>query len=83
MGTSPFYVNQLLVPLRNKYICRSHMALEIRLRKRNLDKMSNSFLGPSIWNNLSNDLEISNNATLFSHDYKKLVLKSLSEYSTT
>ena len=53
------------------------MALEIPLRKSNLGQKSISLMGPSIWNNLSNDLKILNTATSFTHNYKKLVLKKL------
>ena len=37
-GTSPFYVNELLVPSRNVCKTRSHMALVIPLKKSNLDQ---------------------------------------------
>ena len=39
-GTSPFCVNVLFVPCRNLYKTRSHMALEIPLRKSNLGQKS-------------------------------------------
>ena len=51
------------------------MALEIPLRKSNLGQKSMSFMGPSIWKKLSNDLKILNPATSFTH--RKLVLKKL------
>ena len=35
-GTSPLYVNELFVPSRNTFNTRSHMALEIPLKKSNL-----------------------------------------------
>ena len=73
-GTSPFYVNELFVLSRNVYKTRSHMALEIPLRKSNLHQKSVSFMRPSIWNKLSNDLSILNIAT---YNYKKLVLEKL------
>ena len=78
MGTSPFCVNELFVSSRNTYMTRSHMALKIHLRKSNLDQRSISFLGPSVWNKLSNDLKILGTTTLFTQNYKKLVLKNLS-----
>ena len=34
-------------------------------------------MGPSIWNKLSNDLEILDTAAWFTRNYKKLVLKKL------
>ena len=34
-------------------------------------------MGPSIWNRLSNDLKFLNTTTLFTQNYKKLVLKKL------
>ena len=40
--------NELFAPSRNIYITRSHMALEIPLRKSNLGQKSISFVGPSI-----------------------------------
>ena len=46
--TSPFYVNELFVPTRDTYNTRSHMALEIPLRKSSLGKKSISFIGLSI-----------------------------------
>ena len=39
-GTSPFYVNKVFVPSRNTYKTKSHMALEIPLRKSNLGQKS-------------------------------------------
>ena len=53
------------------------MALEISLRKSNLAPKSISFMEPSIWNKLSNDLKILNAATSFTHNNKKFVLKKL------
>ena len=52
------------------------MGLEIPLRKGNLGQKIISFLGPSIWNKLSNDLKTLNTATSFTQNYKKLVLKA-------
>ena len=49
------------------------MAFEIPLRRSNLVQKSVSFMGPSIWNKLSNDLNISNTATSVTHNYKKLI----------
>ena len=73
--TSPFYVNELFVPSRNIYKTRLNMALEMPLRKSNLGQKSMSFMAPSIWKKLSNDLKILNTATSFTH--RKLVLKKL------
>ena len=53
------------------------MELEIPLRKSTLDQKNISFMRPSIWNKLSNDLKILNTATLFTHNYKKVVLEKL------
>ena len=53
------------------------MALERPLRKGNLGQKSILFMRPPIWDKLSNDLEILNTATLFTHNDKKLVLKKL------
>ena len=50
------------------------MALEMPLRKRNLDQKSISFMGPSIWNKSRNDLKILNTVTLFTHNHKKVTL---------
>ena len=74
-GTSPFYKNELFVSSRNIYKTRSHMALEIPLSKSNLSQKSISFMGPSIWNKLSNDLKNLDPAALFAYNCKKLVLK--------
>ena len=73
--TSPFYVNELFVPSRNIYKTRLNMAFEMPLRKSNLGQKSMSFMAPSIWKKLSNDLKILNTATSFTH--RKLVLKKL------
>ena len=78
-GTSPFYVNELFVPSRNFYKTRSHMNLDITLRRDNLDQYSISFMGPSIWNKLSNSLKILNTENELTLDYKKLVLKNLNK----
>ena len=72
-GTLPFCVNVLFFRSRNIYKTRSHMAFEMPLRRSNLVQKSVSFMGPSIWNKLSNDLNISNTATSFTHNYKKLI----------
>ena len=53
------------------------MTLEIPLRKSNLCQKGISFMRPSLWNKLSNDLKMLNTATSFTHNYKKLVLKKL------
>ena len=53
------------------------MVLEVPLRKSNLRQKSMSFMGPSICNKLSNDLKILDPAALFTHNYKKLVIKKL------
>ena len=56
-GNSPFCVNELLLPSRNIYKTRSHMALEIPLNKCKLGHKNISFIGQSIWHKLSNGLE--------------------------
>ena len=63
------------VPSINIYTTRSNMALVTPLGKSNLCQKSISFIGPSIWNKLSNDMKILNTATSFTYNYKKLVLK--------
>ena len=55
------------------------MALEIPLKKSNLGLKSISFIGPSIWNKLSNNFKVLNTTTSFIHNYKKLVLQNFSE----
>ena len=46
------------------------MDLEIPLRKSTLGQKNISFMGPSIWNKLSNDLKILNTATSFTQNLK-------------
>ena len=58
------------------------MALEISLRKSNLGQKSILFIGPSVWNKLSNDLKILDTVACFAHNYKKLLIKKL-EYNIT
>ena len=53
------------------------MALQIPLRKSNLGQKNISITRPSIWNKLSNDLNILITVTSFTHNYKKLVLKNV------
>ena len=53
------------------------MAFEIPLRKSNGSQKSISFMGPSFRKKLSNDLNIFNTATSFTHNYKKFILKKL------
>ena len=48
-----------------------------KLRKSNLGHKSISFIGPSVWNKLTNDLKILNTTTSFTYNYKKLLLKKL------
>ena len=43
------------------------MDLEIALRKSNLGQKGILFMGPFIWNKLSNDLKILDTATMFIH----------------
>ena len=54
------------------------MALEIPLKKSNLGQ-NIQFIGPSVWNELSNNLKVLNTATSFTHNYKKLVLQNFRE----
>ena len=77
--TFPLYVNELFVLSRNTYNTRSHMALEISLKKSNLGQKSISFIGSSFWNKLSNNLKALNTTTSFTLNYKKLFLQNLSE----
>ena len=74
-GTSLFYVNELFVPFPNLNNTRSHMVLEIPLRDSNISHKSISFMAPSIWNKLSNDLKTFS----LTHNYEKLVLQNLSQ----
>ena len=67
-GTSTLYVNELFVPSRNTYNTRSHMTLEIPLKKSNLGRNSISFIGPSVWNKLSNNLKVLDTTTSFTHN---------------
>ena len=46
------------------------MALESPLRKGNLGQKSITFMMPSIWNNMSNDLEIFSATISFNHNSK-------------
>ena len=59
-GTSPVCANELFVPSKNTYNTRSHMALEIPLKKSNFSQKSISFIGSPIWNKLSNNLKVLN-----------------------
>ena len=59
------------------------MTLDIPLRRDNLDQYSISFMGPSIWNKLSNSLKILNTENELTLDYKKLVLKNLNKWNIT
>ena len=77
-GTSPLYVNELFGPSRGTYNTSSHMALEIPSKKSNLGQNSISFIGPSIWNKLSNNLKVLNTTSSFTHNYEKLVLQTSS-----
>ena len=68
----PFYVNELFVPSTNIFKTRSYISLEIPLRKGNLGQKSISFMEPSIWNKLSNEMKILTTSTLVTHNLKKL-----------
>ena len=76
-GASPFYLNKLFFTARNTYVSGSHIALEIPLRKNNIELENISFIGPYNWSKLRNDLQFLNTAASFIHGYKKLVLKNL------
>ena len=67
-GTSPLYVNEFFVPSRNTYGFGDTLIQE-----------SISFIEASIWNKLSNNLKVLNTTTSFTQNYKRLVLKTLSE----
>ena len=81
-GTCKLHVNELFVPSRNTYNTRSHIALEKLLKKSNLGQKRISFIGPSIWNKLGNNLKALNTAALYTHNYKNLVLETLSEWNS-
>ena len=68
-GTSPLYATELFVPARNTYNTRSHVALEVPLKKSNLGQKNTWFIGPSIWNKMSNNLKVLNTTTSFTHHY--------------
>lgn len=72
-----FHVNELFLPSRNIYKTGSHMPFEIPLRKSNSSQKRVSFMGPSLWNKLSNEVKILNTVTLCTHNYKKVVIKKL------
>ena len=63
----PIICKWTFYPFWNMYNTRSHMALETRSKKSNLGQKSISFIGSSIWNKLSNNLNVLNTTTLFIH----------------
>ena len=58
------------------------MALEITLKKSHLGQYSILFTGPSIWNKLSNNLEVLNIITSFTTNHKKLVMQNFREQNS-
>ena len=81
MKTTPSYVNELFIPSPNTYNTRSQMALDIPLRKSELGQKGISFLGPSIWNKLNNDLKTVRTTISFTHKYKRFFLQNLNSQS--
>lgn len=81
-GTSPFYVNEIFAPSHIMENNKWRVASGTPFRKSNLGWKTTSFTGPSIWKELGSRLKISTATTsfsLFTHNYKKLVLKSFSK----
>ena len=57
-GASPLYLNELFAPSRNTYNIRSHMVFEIPSKKSNLGQKSISFIGLSLWDNLTSQTQL-------------------------
>ena len=81
-GTPPFYVNELCstpeIHIKLHNICPWRYLWEkVTLGQKNI-----LFLRSSISNELSNDLKVLTTTTSFTHNYKKVVWKSLMEYNT-
>ena len=47
-----------LSPPKKRVVLRSHSTLKVPLKKGNLGQRSILFIGPSIWNKLSNNLKV-------------------------
>ena len=66
-----------------RYSTRSHMALDIPLRKTNTGQKSLSFLGPKIWSKIGPSIKNVRTSTSFMHAIKKtfyLIRKTNSSY---
>ena len=53
--------------------------LKLPFHKRKLGMQSLSYIGPSTWNKLPNNLKTTNNVNCFKHNIKKYSLKKLSD----
>ena len=67
----------MFLPSLNRYTTRSHMALDIPLRKTNIGQKSLSFLGPKIWTRIKASLKSVGTTVSFTHGLKKEILKDL------
>ena len=70
-GTSPVYMNEIFITDETVRVTRnSENRFKVPLRKTNIGQNSLSYLGPKLWNDLPNDLKLSNNRNTFKHKLK-------------
>ena len=77
-GTSPIYMSDIFIHNEAVRTTRnSENQFKDPLRRTNIGQNSLSYLGPKLWNHLSNDLKLSKNRNTFKHKLKSSFLASL------
>ena len=74
------YFNEVFCPVDNNGVatCCCNKKLKLPFHKSKLGMQSLSYIGPSIWNKLSNNLMTATSINCFKHCIKKYILKKLS-----
>ena len=76
----PHYFNEVFCPVDNNGVatCCCNKKLKLPFHKSKLGMQSLSYVGPRIWNKLSNNLKTAASINCFKHCIKKYFLKKLS-----
>ena len=77
----PDYFNEVFCPVDDNGVATRccNKKLKLSYRKSKLEMQSLSYVGPSTWNKLPNNLKTATSVKCFKHDIKKYFLKKLCE----
>ena len=77
----PDYFNEVFCPVDDNGVATRYCDKKLKLpfRKSKLGMQSLSYVGPSTWNNLPNNLKTATSVNCFKHNIKKYFLKKLGE----